>query len=62
LCLAFALSRQMMGQKPLQSLSKIFVGWEANEVPHYYCPFSTPFPQTGHAPFNASGFPASYLP
>jgi hypothetical protein len=35
------------------------VGWEADEVPHYCCPFSTPFPQTHHAPFNAMGFPAS---
>src|SRR5689334_1519807 len=37
----------------------LLVGWEADEVPHCCCPFSTPFPQTHHAPFNAMGFPAS---
>ena len=37
----------------------LIVGWEADEVPHCCCPFSTPFPQTHHAPFNAMGFPAS---
>src|SRR5713226_203230 len=40
-------------EKELGCFCQVLVGWEADEVPHCCCPFSTPFPQTHHAPFTA---------
>src|SRR6266487_6588104 len=64
MCLAASCALMMIGfgiSTPVfaKRLGELGVGWEADEVPHCCCPFSTPFPQTHHAPFNAMGFPAS---
>src|SRR5437660_7608280 len=46
-------------QELLDGFRQVLVGWEADEVPHCCCPFSTPFPQTHRAAFTAMGFPMS---
>ena len=55
----FLLNARLIVHEDKSGCVEVIVGWEADEVPHCCCPFSTPFPQTHHAPFNAMGFPAS---
>src|SRR6266550_2886192 len=54
-CLTFPLSGEMTCQHALQSLTKVFVGWEADEVPHCCCPFFDPLPPNPSCIFQCNG-------
>ncbi len=60
-CRSFCATKlsETLGKQDRDTSGQILVGWEADEVRHCCCPFSTPFPQTHRAAFTAMGFPAS---